>query len=128
MEPPRAADDWMVDRVTLIGTLAGALGFVTALSPLLQVRAIVRSRSAAGVSLAQLVLVGASASAWVAYGLAQPALPLVVSNSVTVVTSALAVTVAWRHRRHVPAAPVAVRRRASVPAPVSEQMGSTAAQ
>lgn len=74
-------------------------GLLMGLAPLLQIRVIVRERSAGGISIGWIVILLIGFLLWLAYGIVNQDLPLIVTNSVAVtVTTGLLLTVR-RYRR-----------------------------
>lgn len=69
----------MLARV--LGIAAAGWAVAMALAPLLQLREVVRRRSASGLSLAYPFVLLVGFALWVGYGLASGDLPLVVPNS-----------------------------------------------
>jgi MtN3 and saliva related transmembrane protein len=83
----------------VLAVLAATWGIAMALSPLLQIRAIVRARSARGVSIGYFCVLIVGFSLWLAYGVAIRNLALISSNVVAVVISSFTVLVALVYRR-----------------------------
>ena len=83
---------------TYLAVAAAAWGVAMALSPLLQIRAILATRSSRSVSAAyqQVLLVGFLL--WLAYGLALGNAALIVPNTVAVLVSATTIAVTQRYR------------------------------
>jgi uncharacterized protein with PQ loop repeat len=69
-----------------------------ALSPILQVRKIVRRGSSEGISIAYFVVLLVGFGLWVSYGIARHDLPLVVPNSVALLVMGCTIAVALRTR------------------------------
>ena len=84
--------------VTVLAAIAASWGVVMALAPLLQIREIRRHRSSRSVSVAyqQVLLVGFVL--WLAYGVADTNLALIVPNTVATVVSLLTIGVVLRYR------------------------------
>ena len=77
---------------------AGSWGVLMSLAPLLQIRAMVRRRSSAGVSLAHLVVLAVGFALWLAYGVSLHNTALVATNVVSVLVGVATITVARRYR------------------------------
>jgi MtN3 and saliva related transmembrane protein len=82
-----------------LAVAAATWGIAMALSPLLQIRAIVRERSARGVSVGYFCVLIVGFSLWLAYGIAIRNVALISSNVVAVVVSSLTTIVALVYRR-----------------------------
>jgi uncharacterized protein with PQ loop repeat len=84
--------------VTVFATAAATWGVAMAVSPLLQIHEIRRHQSSRSVSVAyqQVLLVGFLL--WLAYGIADSNLALIVPNTVAAVVSAATIVVALRYR------------------------------
>ena len=67
---------------TALGITAASWAVVMALSPILQIREIVRRRSSEGISVGYFAVLLVGFGLWVSYGIASHDLPLVVPNSV----------------------------------------------
>jgi MtN3 and saliva related transmembrane protein len=89
---------------TVLGVSAASWAVLMALSPLLQVREILRRRSSAGVSIGYFAVLLVGFALWIAYGLARRDLPLVLPNSVALLVTAFTIAVAVRHRPRTPIA------------------------
>ena len=72
---------------SLLAVIAGTWGVAMALSPLLQIRTIVRNRSSADVSLGYLSVLTVGFVLWFSYGLAIGNAALIVTNTVAIVVS-----------------------------------------
>jgi MtN3 and saliva related transmembrane protein len=83
---------------TYLAVAAATWGVAMALSPVLQIRAILANRSARAVSVAyqQVLLVGFVL--WIAYGLSLRNLALIVPNAIAAVVSIVTILVARRFR------------------------------
>lgn len=79
---------------TALGVTAATWAVVMALSPILQMREIVRRGSSAGLSIGYLLVLIVGFALWVAYGVATSDLPLVVPN--TIAALVMAITISWR--------------------------------
>ena len=88
--------------ITYLAVAAATWGVAMALSPLLQVRAILARRSSASVSIAyqQVLLVGFVL--WLAYGIALENLALIIPNTIAAIVSATAIAVTARFRHAAP--------------------------
>jgi MtN3 and saliva related transmembrane protein len=84
---------------TVLGVTAATWAVLMALSPLLQVREILRRGSSEGVSVGYFAVLLVGFALWVAYGLAGGDLPLVVPNTLAFLVTAGTIAVALRHRR-----------------------------
>src|SRR4029078_9636440 len=84
--------------LTVLAAIAASWGVAMALAPLLQIRQIRRHRSSRSVSVAyqQVLLVGFVL--WLAYGLADTKLALIVPNTVATVVSLATIAVVFRYR------------------------------
>lgn len=85
--------------VLALGVVAASYGVVMAISPVLQIRRMLQTRSSADVSLAYLGLLNVGFLVWLIYGLALPNLAIVVPNMVAFVVGAATIAVALRLRR-----------------------------
>jgi uncharacterized protein with PQ loop repeat len=85
--------------LTYLAVAAATWGVAMALSPLLQIRAILATRSSRSVSAAyqQVLLVGFLL--WLAYGIALGNVALIVPNTVAALVSATTIAVTVRFRR-----------------------------
>jgi uncharacterized protein with PQ loop repeat len=84
--------------ITYLAVAAASWGVAMALSPLLQIRAILATRSSRSVSAAyqQVLLVGFLL--WLAYGIALGNAALIVPNTVAVLVSATTIAITVRYR------------------------------
>jgi uncharacterized protein with PQ loop repeat len=82
----------------LLGVVAGTWAVAMAVSPLLQVREIVRRRSSAGLSIRYLAVLLVGFALWLAYGVAGGDLPLIIPNVLALVVMSFTIIVAWRLR------------------------------
>jgi MtN3 and saliva related transmembrane protein len=82
----------------LLGVVAGTWAVAMAVSPLLQVREIIRRRSSAGLSIRYLAVLLVGFALWLAYGVAGGDLPLIIPNVLALVVMSFTITVAWRLR------------------------------
>jgi MtN3 and saliva related transmembrane protein len=83
---------------TALGATAATWAVVMALSPILQIREIVRRRTSTGLSIGYLVVLIVGFVLWIAYGIATADLPLIVPNILAVLVMALTIVVAFRYR------------------------------
>jgi MtN3 and saliva related transmembrane protein len=83
---------------TALGIAAASWAVLMALSPILQIREIVRRRSSEGISIGYFVVLLIGFGLWVSYGVARHDLPLVVPNSVAFLVMGCTITVALRAR------------------------------
>jgi uncharacterized protein with PQ loop repeat len=81
-----------------IDLLAGGWGIAMGLSPLFQLRRILRRRHSADVSLAMLFVIIVGAALWLCYGIEHRLVVVVIANTVACVAYALTIAVAWRFR------------------------------
>ena len=79
---------------TALGITAASWAVVMALSPLLQVREILRRRSSQGISIAYFAVLLVGFGLWVSYSIAIHDLPLVVPNCVALLVMGCAIAVA----------------------------------
>lgn len=82
-----------------LGISAATFGVLMAVSPLLQIRRMLQTRSSADVSLGYLWVVEIGFSVWIAYGLSLGNLALVIPNSVAVTVGLATILVARHFRR-----------------------------
>lgn len=83
----------------VLGLAAAAWGVVMAVAPVLQIRRMLRTRSAADVSLGYFALLIPGFVLWVAYGLSRHDWPLVVPNTLATAVALLTIAVAARLKR-----------------------------
>jgi MtN3 and saliva related transmembrane protein len=83
---------------TALAVAAAGWGVVMALSPLLQVRRILRQRSSREVSIGYFCLLLVGFALWVAYGVSTANLTVVVPNSIAFTVGCLTIGVSARHR------------------------------
>ncbi len=79
-------------------------GLVMSLSPLLQVRVVVRRRDSAGVSIAWPAVLFVGFVLWLLYGLVIDDVPLIVTNAVSGLVCLFTIAVLVRFRRAQPGA------------------------
>jgi uncharacterized protein with PQ loop repeat len=96
--------------LSFIAPLAACSGVLTALSPLIQIAAMLKSRSSRGLSLPFLAIGLCNGAIWLSYAVALGNQVMVVSNSVGVTIGVLffAVTLALRRSERHAAAPAGV--------------------
>jgi len=87
-----------------LGPVAAAYGVLMAISPLLQIRRMLQTRSSADVSIGYLAVIEVGFGLWVAYGLSLPNLALAIPNTVALVVGLVTIAIAFRLRRLPPAA------------------------
>ena len=83
---------------TVLGILAGSWAVLMAISPLLQIRRIVRLRSSKEVSIPYFGILVVGFLLWVAYGIAIANLALIIPNSLAAVIGLATIAVASRYR------------------------------
>lgn len=83
----------------LLPVAAGGWGVVMGLAPLLQIRTILRRRSAADVSIGSMAVLLVGFALWLGYGVSIGNAALIATNvtAFTVTASAIAVTLTFRH-------------------------------
>lgn len=84
----------------ILGPAAGAWGVVMAVAPSLQIRTMLRTRSAEDVSLGYFGLLIPGFLLWVAYGLSRQDWPLVVPNSVATCVALVTIAIAVQLKRN----------------------------
>jgi MtN3 and saliva related transmembrane protein len=84
---------------TALGVVAATWGVIMALSPVMQIRRMVRLRSSRDVSIGYLVVIVIGFSIWVTYGIAIENAALIVSNGVAFLVGAATVGIAIHFRR-----------------------------
>ena len=82
-----------------LGPIAAAYGVLMAVSPLLQMRRMLQTRSSADVSIGYLAVLQGGFALWVAYGLSLGNWALVVPNMVAFSVGVATIVVALRLRR-----------------------------
>lgn len=82
-----------------LGATATCFGVGMGASPLLQAARAHRRRKSADVSMSFLLVLLAGGLAWLAYGIALENAPLIVGNTVGVISSSVAIAVTRRWRR-----------------------------
>ncbi len=83
---------------TALGLTAASWAVVMALSPVLQIRQILRRRSSEGVSVGYFGVLMVGFALWVAYGIARHDLPLVVPNCLAFLVMGCTIAVALAKR------------------------------
>jgi uncharacterized protein with PQ loop repeat len=83
---------------TALGIAAASWAILMALSPILQVREIVRRGSSEGISTSYFGVLLVGFGLWVSYGVARHDLPLVVPNSVAFLVMGCTIAVVLRTR------------------------------
>ena len=82
-----------------LGPLAAGYGVLMAVSPMLQIRRMVETRSSSDISLAYLAVLEFGFALWIAYGIALGNWALIVPNSVAFSVGLATILVALRLRR-----------------------------
>jgi MtN3 and saliva related transmembrane protein len=83
-----------------LGPVAAAYGVLMAVSPLLQIRRMLQTRSSADVSIGYLAVIEVGFALWVVYGLSLPNLALAIPNGVAVVVGMVTIVIAlWLRRQ-----------------------------
>jgi len=83
----------------LLGVVAASYGVVMALSPALQIRRMLVTRSSSDVSIAYLAVLEVGFALWASYGLALGNLAIVVPNVVALSVGLATLVVVFRFRR-----------------------------
>ena len=84
--------------VTALGVAAASWGVIMGVSPVLQIRRIIRQRSSEDVSLSYFGVLLTGFIFWLAYGIAIGDLVLIIPNSVAICISIATIVVARRYR------------------------------
>lgn len=84
--------------VTALGVAAASWGVIMGLSPVLQIRRIIRRRSSEDVSLSYFGVLLTGFILWIAYGIAIGDLVLIIPNSVAICVAIATIVVARRYR------------------------------
>jgi MtN3 and saliva related transmembrane protein len=87
-----------VTAETALAFIASSYGILMAISPLLQIRAIVRHQSSHGVSAAYQGVLLVGFALWFSYGIASDNWAIIVPNVVAMVISALTIVVTRHYR------------------------------
>lgn len=82
-----------------LAPVAAAYGVLMAVSPLLQIRCMLETRSSTDVSIGYLAVIDVGFGLWIAYGLSLPNWALVVPNTVAFLVGLLTIVIALRLRR-----------------------------
>ena len=83
---------------TTLGVIAASLAVLMGLSPLLQIREILRRRSSAGVSIGYFAVLLVGFALWIAYGVASDDVPLIVPNCVALAVTASTIAIVHAYR------------------------------
>ncbi|MGH9132668.1 MAG: SemiSWEET family sugar transporter [Ilumatobacteraceae bacterium] len=82
---------------SMLAVAAGSWGVLMSVSPILQIRSIVRARSSTGVSLGYLLVLFVGFVLWLSYGLALGNVALIVTNAVSILACGTTIVVARRY-------------------------------
>jgi MtN3 and saliva related transmembrane protein len=82
-----------------IAPVAAAYGVLMAISPVLQIRRMLQTRSSSDVSIGYLVVIEVGFGLWVAYGLSLPNWALAIPNGVATLVGLVTIVIALRLRR-----------------------------
>jgi uncharacterized protein with PQ loop repeat len=88
-----------VDSVGILAVTATIAGLLMAVSPILQVRRMSRTRSSNDVSLLYLTMLCGGFIAWLAYGWALGNAAMIIANAASLVFMSFTIIVALRYRR-----------------------------
>jgi MtN3 and saliva related transmembrane protein len=95
----------------ILAVLTTIWGLVMALAPLLQLRVIIKTRDASGTSATWIGILLIGFLLWLAYGLVNHALPVIIANAASaVIAVVLLVTIAVYRSKSVPASVEAADR------------------
>jgi uncharacterized protein with PQ loop repeat len=83
---------------TALGIVAASWGVAMAVSPVLQIRAMIRHRSSAGLSLGYMLVLLLGFALWIAYGAAKHDVPIMVPNAVALLVMACTLGIARSYR------------------------------
>lgn len=83
---------------TALGVGAATRAIVMAMSPILQIREIVRRRSSDGLSVGYLLVLIVGFALWIAYGGATGDLALVIPNTLALLVMGITIVAAFRYR------------------------------
>jgi MtN3 and saliva related transmembrane protein len=84
--------------VTGLAVAAAAWGVLMGISPLLQIRRMLRQRSSRDVSVGYFAILLAGFGLWISYGIAARNLALIVPNTVAMIIGAATIAIAVRLR------------------------------
>ncbi|MGH2827678.1 MAG: SemiSWEET family transporter [Actinomycetota bacterium] len=84
--------------VTALGVAAASWGVIMGISPVLQIRRIIRRRSSDDVSISYFGVLLTGFFLWLAYGIAIGDLVLIIPNSVAICVAIATILVARRYR------------------------------
>jgi len=87
-----------VTAETALAFIASSYGILMAVSPLLQIRAILRHQSSTGVSIAYQGVLFLGFGLWFSYGIASDNWAIIVPNAFAIVVSALTIVVTRHYR------------------------------
>jgi uncharacterized protein with PQ loop repeat len=88
----------LVSTSSLLAVVAGTWGVAMALSPMLQIRTVIRNRSSADVSLGYLGVLTVGFVLWLSYGVSIGNVALIVTNTVALLVSLATMGVVVRFR------------------------------
>lgn len=83
---------------TVLAYVTTFWGLLMGLAPLLQVRVIIRDRTSEGVSVGWVLILLVGFLLWLAYGIANSDVPLIVANVVAAMVTTTLLIVMWRFR------------------------------
>jgi MtN3 and saliva related transmembrane protein len=83
---------------TALGFVAASWGVIMALSPVLQIRRILRLRSSRDVSIGYLVVIVVGFTLWIAYGVALRNAALIVPNTLALLVGITTIAIALQFR------------------------------
>lgn len=81
-----------------LGFIAASWGVLMALSPLLQIRRMLKRRSSADISIAYLGVLEIGFTLWIAYGISLRNLAIIVPNTVALLIGAATIAISLRYR------------------------------
>jgi MtN3 and saliva related transmembrane protein len=84
---------------SVLAVIASSWGVLMGISPILQIRQMLRERSSREVSLGYYVILLAGFLLWISYGIAAQNLVLIIPNTVALLVGLSLITVALRLRR-----------------------------
>ena len=88
-----------MDAADIFGPIASFMGVLMSLSPTFQIRRVLERQHSADVSIAMPIVIAVGAAAWIAYGVAESDIYLIIPNVVGVITNVTSVFVVHRYRR-----------------------------